>query len=137
MQEHVSFIDQYMGQRDIIDLLLASDIYVTPYLDPQQITSGTLAYALGAGKAIVSTPYLHAKEALAGERGILVPFRDAMAVAEAIINLLDHPDRKKVLELNAYEYAKDMSWPKTGEHWLALMRLIVGGSVVRPSLSVA
>jgi glycosyltransferase involved in cell wall biosynthesis len=137
MQEHVSFIDQYMGQRDIIDLLLASDIYVTPYLDPQQITSGTLAYALGAGKAIVSTPYLHAKEALADERGILVPFRDAKAVAEAIINLLDHPDRKKVLELNAYEYAKDMSWPKTGEHWLALMRLIVGGSVARPTLSVA
>lgn len=69
VQNYVSFIDEYMAQRDIIELLLASDVYVTPYLDPQQITSGTLAYALGAGKAIVSTAYLHAKEALADGRG--------------------------------------------------------------------
>ena len=137
LQRHVSFIDEYMAQRDIIDLLLASDVYVTPYLDPQQITSGTLAYALGAGKAIVSTPYLHAKEALADGRGILVPFRDSGRLAEAINSVLDHPDRKQALEHNAYAYAKDMSWPKAGEHWLALMRLILAGSLARPSLSVA
>ena len=137
LKSHVSFIDQYMAQRDIIELLLASDVYVTPYLDPQQITSGTLAYALGAGKAIVSTPYLHAKEALADGRGILVPFRDSGRLAEAVNSLLDHPDRKRAFELNAYAYAKDMSWPKTGEHWLALMRLILAGSLTSPRLSVA
>ncbi|MGI0130175.1 MAG: glycosyltransferase, partial [Thermoplasmata archaeon] len=137
MQRHVSFIDQYMGQRDIIELLLASDVYVTPYLDPHQITSGTLAYALGAGKAIVSTPYLHAKEALADDRGILVPFRDSHRLAEAIKSLLDRPDRKKAIELSAYAYAKDMSWPKTGDHWLALMRLVLADSLARPRLSVA
>jgi glycosyltransferase involved in cell wall biosynthesis len=132
LQGHVSFIDQYMAQRDIIELLLASDIYVTPYLDPQQITSGTLSYALGAGKAIVSTPYLHAKEALADGRGILVPFRDPAALSGAIKSLLDHPEHKQALERSAYAYANDMSWPKTGAHWLALMRLILAGSLSGP-----
>ena len=116
VQDHVSFIDEYMAQRDIIELLLASDVYVTPYLDPQQITSGTLAYALGAGKAIVSTAYLHAKEALADGRGILVPFRDPPALAEAVISVLDHPDRRQALERASFAYASDMSWPRTGEH---------------------
>ncbi len=129
LQGHVSFIDEYMAQREIIELLLASDVYVTPYLDPQQITSGTLAYALGAGKAIVSTGYLHAKEALADGRGILVPFRDSAALAEAVKSLLDHPDRKHALELASYAYASDMSWPRTGAHWLALMRLVASWSL--------
>ena len=128
LQTHVSFIDEYMAQRDIIELLLASDIYITPYLDPQQITSGTLAYALGAGKAIVSTAYLHAKEALADGRGILVPFRDSARLAEAVNSLLDHPDRKQALEQATYAYASDMSWPRAGEHWLALMRLVASPS---------
>ena len=132
LETNVSFVDEYMAQRDIIELLLASDVYVTPYLDPKQITSGTLAYALGAGKAIVSTPYLHAKEALADGRGILVPFRDAGALAEAVNGLLDNPDRKHELERAAYEYANDMSWPRTGEHWLALMRLVAFSVQARP-----
>ena len=132
LDSSVSFVDEYMAQRDIIELLLASDVYVTPYLDPKQITSGTLAYALGAGKAIVSTPYLHAKEALADGRGVLVGFRDAGALAEAVTGLLDNPDRKHQLERAAYEYANDMSWPRTGEHWLALMRLVAFSSLARP-----
>lgn len=131
LENNVSFIDEYMAQRDIIELLLASDVYVTPYLDPRQITSGTLAYALGAGKAIVSTPYLHAGEALADGRGILVPFRDSDALAAAVGSLLDSPDRKQALERAAYEYATDMSWPRTGEHWLALMRLVAYSSRAR------
>ena len=128
LQKHVSFIDEYMAQRDIIELLLASDIYVTPYLDPQQITSGTLAYALGAGKAIVSTPYLHAREALADDRGLLVPFRDSAALAAAVNSVLDQPERKRAFEQASFTYAKDMSWPRTGEHWLALMRLVAFSS---------
>jgi glycosyltransferase involved in cell wall biosynthesis len=128
LQSHVSFIDEYMAQQDIIDLLLATDVYVTPYLDPQQITSGTLAYALGAGKAIVSTAYLHAREALADGRGIQVPFRDSAALAQAVTSLLDHPDSKHAFERASYAYASDMSWPRTGEHWLALMSLIAVSS---------
>jgi glycosyltransferase involved in cell wall biosynthesis len=137
LDDHVSFIDEYLAQRDIIELLLASDVYVTPYLDPQQITSGTLAYALGAGKAIVSTAYLHAKEALAGGRGILVPFRDSAALAEAVTSLLDQPERRRAFEHASYTYASDMAWPRTGEHWLALMGLVALSSPAgshRPSI---
>lgn len=137
LENNVSFIDEYMAQRDIIELLLASDVYVTPYLDPRQITSGTLAYALGAGKAIVSTPYLHATEALGDNRGILVPFRDSAGLAVAVNSLLEHPDRKQALERAAFEYASDMSWPRTGEHWLALMRLVALSSSVRSGRSAA
>ncbi len=137
LENHVSFIDEYMAQRDIIELLLASDVYVTPYLDPRQITSGTLAYALGAGKAIISTPYLHATEALAEGRGILVPFRDSAALAGAVRSLLEHPDRKQAFERASYEYANDMSWPRTGEHWLALMRLIAVSAEPRSERSAA
>lgn len=137
LENNVSFIDEYMAQRDIIDLLLASDVYVTPYLDPRQITSGTLAYALGAGKAIVSTAYLHAKEAIGDDRGILVPFRDSAALAAAVSSLLEHPDRKQALERAAYQYASDMSWPRTGEHWLALLRLVAFSSRARFGRSAA
>jgi predicted GH43/DUF377 family glycosyl hydrolase/glycosyltransferase involved in cell wall biosynthesis len=122
LEDYVSFLDQYLDQRDIIDLLVASDVYVTPYLDPQQITSGTLAYALGAGKAVVSTAYLHALEALADGRGILVDFRDAMALANGVNSILDRPARKQTLEHMAYAYARDMAWPRAGERWVELMR---------------
>src|SRR5256885_6579581 len=97
LENNVSFIDEYMAQRDIIELLLASDVYVTPYLDPRQITSGTLAYALGAGKAIVSTAHLHAPGALADDRGVLLPLRDSAALAQAVHSLLQHPGRQHAL----------------------------------------
>jgi glycosyltransferase involved in cell wall biosynthesis len=122
MSGHVKFVNQYLTQREVVDYLLATDVYVTPYLDPNQITSGTLAYALGAGKAIVSTPYLHAQEVLAGERGILVPFRDAGSVAAAVNLILGDPQRKHNLETRAYEYGKEMAWPAIGRRVLALMR---------------
>jgi predicted GH43/DUF377 family glycosyl hydrolase/glycosyltransferase involved in cell wall biosynthesis len=124
LKGHVSFLDLYLAQRDIIELLLATDVYVTPYLDPQQITSGTLAYALGAGKAVVSTGYLHAVEALANGRGMLVGFRDAPSLAAAVNSLLDHPERKQALESAAYVYAKDMAWPRAGERWAELLHAL-------------
>jgi glycosyltransferase involved in cell wall biosynthesis len=120
--DHVKFVNEYLTQRQIVDYLLATDVYVTPYLDPNQITSGTLAYALGAGKAIVSTPYLHAKEVLEDGRGILVPFRDADAIATAVNGLMSDPAAKKRYEERAYEYGKEMAWPAIGRRVLALMR---------------
>ena len=114
VSDNVAFVNQYLGQDDVIEFLLASDIYVTPYLDPNQITSGTLSYALGAGKAVVSTPYLHAKEALADDRGILVDFRSPEQIAEALNALMDDPALKARLETNAYAYAHEFAWPKTG-----------------------
>jgi glycosyltransferase involved in cell wall biosynthesis len=133
MRDHVKFVNQYLTQREVVDYLLATDVYVTPYLDPNQITSGTLAYALGAGKAIVSTPYLHAKEVLESGRGILVPFRDSAAVATAVNSVLGDPQRKRQLEARAYEYGKEMAWPAIGRRVLAAMRDILDHRVAAPA----
>ncbi|HYL51811.1 MAG TPA: glycosyltransferase family 4 protein [Acidimicrobiia bacterium] len=127
LSDHVKFVNEYLTQRQIVDYLLATDVYVTPYLDPNQITSGTLAYALGAGKAIVSTPYLHAKEVLEDDRGLLVPFRDADQIADAVNIILADPALKARLEKRAYDYGKQMAWPAIGRRVLALMRDTLDG----------
>ena len=119
------FVNEYLTQGEIVEYLLASDVYVTPYLDPAQITSGTLAYALGAGKAIVSTPYLHASEVLADGRGIVVPFRDPAAIAAAVGGILKDPVRKRALEERAYAYGRATTWPAIGAQVLTLMRHVV------------
>src|SRR5260370_28720183 len=126
-----------MAQRDIIDLLLASDVYVTPYLDPRQITSGTLAYAMGAGKAIVSTEYLHAKEALGEGRGILIGFRNADQLASAVNSILASGERKQTLEHMAYAYAREMTWPKLSRRWVELMSVPAAPGTTRPRLREA
>ncbi len=128
------FVNEYLTQREIVEYLLATDVYVTPYLDPGQITSGTLAYALGAGKAIVSTPYLHAREVLADDRGVLVPFRDAPAIAAAVIGILDDPVRKSALEQSAYAYGRTTTWPAIGAQVLTLMRHV---AAARPRIGAA
>jgi glycosyltransferase involved in cell wall biosynthesis len=125
--DQLRFVNQYLTQAEIVEFLLASDVYVTPYLDPAQITSGTLAYALGAGKAIVSTPYLHAREVLADDRGILVPFRDAPAIAAAVTGILRDPLRKRALEERAYAYGRATTWPAIGAQTLTLMRHVLAG----------
>jgi glycosyltransferase involved in cell wall biosynthesis len=122
LEPHVTFVDEYLTQPQIVDFLLASDVYVTPYVDPNQITSGTLAYALGAGKAIVSTPYLHAAEALAEQRGLLVDFRSESQLADATMRILDDPFLKMRLEHNAYAYGHQAAWPRVGERMLAVLR---------------
>jgi predicted GH43/DUF377 family glycosyl hydrolase/glycosyltransferase involved in cell wall biosynthesis len=128
LSDHVAFVNQYLEQKDIIDYLLATDVYVTPYLDPNQITSGTLSYALGAGKAVVSTPYLHAKEALADDRGLLVEFRSSDGIAEAVNRVLDDPELKADLERNAYEYANQATWPKAGARFIDTMGQLVASA---------
>jgi glycosyltransferase involved in cell wall biosynthesis len=125
LQHHVEFVDEYLTQAQIVDYLLASDVYVTPYLDPKQITSGTLAYALGAGKAIVSTPYPHAVEVLSSQRGILVPFRSKSALSEATLRILGDPELKRALEREAYAYGRETAWPRVGERMLAILRSAV------------
>src|SRR2546425_5473953 len=125
MSDHVRFVNQYLTQREIVDYLLATDVYVTPYLDLNQITSGTLAYALGAGKAIVSTRYLHAAEALADGRGLLVDVRDPAGLAQAVLAILGDGALKAELERRAYEYGKEMAWPNVGRRVLALTREVL------------
>lgn len=114
----VIFHDRFVSQAELSEFLAAADIYITPYLNPEQITSGTLAYAVGAGKAVISTPYAYARELLADNRGILVPWRDAPAIAKEITGLLDDDEKRLDLRLRAAAYGRAMLWPAVAESYL-------------------
>ena len=116
--DHVRFENRFATLDELGRYIAAADIYLTPYLNREQITSGTLAYALGNGKAVVSTPYWHAEELLADDRGVLVPFRDESALADALRGLLDDPARRADLEARAREYGQGMGWPAIGAQYL-------------------
>jgi len=110
LEENVKFINKYMSLGELVSWLKAIDIYITPYLDPQQSASGALAYAIGAGKACISTPYLYAKEVLARGRGVIVPFRNSGVIANAVIDICRNPEKKLKLEKKAYEFGRLMTW---------------------------
>lgn len=118
--DHVVFHDRFLERSELLEIIRAADIYVTPYLNEAQIVSGTLAYAVGAGKAVVSTPYWHAQEMLAEGRGRIVPFRDHEALAREINHLLDNPEERLRLRQSAYQYARPMVMKKMGQHYLEL-----------------
>lgn len=124
LDDSVRFIDRYLTQREIVDYLLASDLYVTPYLDPHQASSGTLAYALGAGKAVVSTRYAHAVEALGDGRGILVDFNNAAQLAESVIGLAESPECRRELEHRAFQYGRTTFWPLIGTQMSAIYHAV-------------
>jgi glycosyltransferase involved in cell wall biosynthesis len=113
------FHNRFVSQDELTEFLAAADIYVTPYLQPEQITSGTLAYAVGSGKAVVSTPYRYARELLADERGVLVPWRSAPALADAIIEILEHPEKREALSLRAAAHGQRMTWPAVATEYVA------------------
>ncbi|HEV7921000.1 MAG TPA: glycosyltransferase family 4 protein, partial [Thermoanaerobaculia bacterium] len=115
---NVIFHNRFVSQAELSEFLAAADIYITPYLNPEQITSGTLAYALGAGKAVISTPYAYAKELLADDRGVLVPFRDASAIGREIVALLDDPEKRLELRRRAAAHSRAMLWPAVAESYL-------------------
>ncbi len=119
VSEHVRFFNQFVELEELKKFLGAADIYVTPYLNEAQITSGTLAYAFGCGKAVVSTPYWHAQELLADGRGVLVPFGDSGAMAREICGLLHDESRRHAMRKRAYLSSREMVWSKTAEHYLA------------------
>lgn len=111
VDDNLVFHDRFVSHAELVQFLSAADIYVTPYLNPQQITSGTLAFATGAGKPVISTPYAYARELLADGRGVLVPWRDSAAIAKAVIDVLDDDGRRLDLERRAAEFGKTMGWP--------------------------
>jgi len=111
LADNVKLVDKYLEFDELIEYLAATDVYLTPYLNPVQIVSGTLAYAVGCGKAIVSTPYLYAKELLANGRGFTVPFRDPSAIATTLVALLDDPALRESTQRRAYKYGRHMTWP--------------------------
>jgi glycosyltransferase involved in cell wall biosynthesis len=119
--DHLHWIDAFIATDELLDLIEAADIYVTPYPGAAQSTSGTLCYALALGKAVVSTPYEHAVELLSDGHGMLVPFGDSPAIAEAIGVLLDDPARRLALQSRAYARGRAMIWPVTALRSLELI----------------
>ncbi|GAC1394074.1 MAG: glycosyltransferase family 4 protein [Vulcanimicrobiaceae bacterium] len=115
LQNNVTLVDKYLDFDEVVTYLAATDIYLTPYLNPTQIVSGTLAYAVGCGKAIVSTPYLYAKEVLAHHRGFLCEFRDAESIARNVISLLDDDGLRRSTERRAYRFGRQMTWPHVAD----------------------
>jgi glycosyltransferase involved in cell wall biosynthesis len=128
LEKHVRFVNQYLSQQQLIRYLQATDIYITPYIDRYQITSGTLAYALGCGKAVISTPYLYAAEALAEGRGVLAEFQDPKSFARCVNLLLENGAIREQCESSAFAYGRAMSWSNVGARYADLFHSIVGAA---------
>ena len=119
VEKHVVFLDQFVDQATLLDFISMCDVYVTPYLNESQMTSGTLAYSFGLGKAVVSTPYWHARELLADGRGILVPFGDAGAIGNEIAKLLTNEVLRQAMRKRAYSSSRSMIWERTAERYVS------------------
>ena len=131
IEDHVVFLDQFVDQATLLDFISMCDVYVTPYLNEAQMTSGTLAYSFGLGKAVVSTPYWHARELLADGRGILVPFGDAAAIGSEIAALLTDDARRQAMRERAYAISRSMTWERTAERYLAVFEQRAAGSLAQ------
>lgn len=131
IKDNVRFINRYVSLPELLDWLKCFDFYVTPYLDAQQASSGALAYAIGAGKLCISTPYLYAKEALDDNRGVIVPFHNSAAIAKAVTTLWQNQEKMDTIRRQAYQYGRLMTW-----HSVALQHLDLFKSVLKNSQNV-
>ena len=125
LTENVKFVNKYLSLENLIEWLKTIDIYITPYLDPQQSASGALAYAIGAGKVCISTPYLYAKDVLAYRRGIIVPFKNSRAIAKTVIDLFKNPEKKAAIKKRAYNFGRTMTWHNVALQHLKLFEEIL------------
>ena len=128
----VIFRNRFVSPQELIELIGAADIYITPYKHKGQVVSGTLAYALSAGKAIISTPYLHAIELLDEERGTLVPFDDPLAIAEKTIELLDNGTARHAMRKRAYLYSRDMVWDRVAQQYMGSFERVYNERLRKP-----
>ena len=119
VQKNVIFYNRFVGLEELKEFIGAADLYVTPYLNEAQVTSGTLAYTFGAGKAVISTPYWHAAELLADDRGVLVPFGDAGAIAREVVSLLRDEPRRHAMRKNAYKLGREMIWSNVARMYMS------------------
>lgn len=122
---NIVFINRFVAEEELINYLSAADIYVSPYLNEAQITSGTLSYAVGAGAAIVATPYWHARELLDQERGVLFNFKDEIGLARVVNDLFDNPQKLNTIKENAYNYGLNLRWPVIGKQYLSILQAII------------
>lgn len=125
LHEHVKFHNRFLLKREVIKYLQATDVYVTPFLEPNQISSGTLVYAMGTGKAIIATPYLHAQEALAEGRGLFCKFRDHRSIAEGISQLLEDEELRRNMQRKVYSYSRDFTWAVVAKRYAGLYRRVL------------
>jgi len=132
VEASVIFLNRFVSPSELVELIGAADIYVTPYKHKGQVVSGTLAYALSAGKAIISTPYLHAIELLDEERGALVPFDDPQAIAEKTIALLDNGTARHAMRKRAYLYARDMVWDRVARQYMGSFERVYNERLRKP-----
>src|SRR5438477_125742 len=123
VEKSVIFYNRFVELEELKEFIGAADIYISPYLNEAQITAGTLAYSFGAGKAVISTPYWHAAELLAEERGVLVPFGDAQAIAREVIGLLRDDSRRTALRKNAYKLGREMVWSNVARLYMRSFEL--------------
>ena len=136
LENHVIFHNRFVELKELTEFIGAADLYVTPYLDEAQITSGTLAYAFGAGKPVISTPYWHAAELLRDQRGVLVPFADPAAIAREVSGLLRDETRRKAMSDNAYKMGRTMVWSNTAGLYLRSFELAHRQEVAVPRKAV-
>lgn len=118
VEGNVVFYNRFVSLDELIDFIGAADVYLTPYLNEAQITSGTLAYTVGAGKAVISTPYWYAEELLAEERGVLVPFADVDALAAEVIDLLGNDSKRHAMRKRAYLFGRSMIWTEVAQRYV-------------------
>jgi hypothetical protein len=123
IEKNVIFYNQFVDIENLKEFIGAADLYITPYLNEAQITSGTLAYTFGAGKAVISTPYWHAAELLADDRGVLVPFAEASAIAKEVKALLGDDSRRHAMRKNAYKMGRDMIWSRAAQQYMQSFEL--------------
>jgi glycosyltransferase involved in cell wall biosynthesis len=133
VEDYVIFFNQFVEQATLLEFISMCDVYVTPYLSEAQMTSGTLAYSFGLGKAVISTPYWHAKELLSDGRGILVPFGDTNAMRTQIVSLLTDDVRRHSIRKRAYAASRSMTWEQTARRYVAVFE--TARDSVRPGLS--
>ncbi len=126
LESNIQFIDKLLTQEEIVQALVLSDIYITPYLGQDQAVSGTLAYGVGYGRVIISTPYRYAKEMLAGGRGLLTDFRDSGALEASILQVLDDPERKMQMEVQTLSLGRTMMWNEVAKQYASLVRKVAG-----------
>ncbi|HDP76241.1 MAG TPA: glycosyltransferase [Bacteroidales bacterium] len=131
LQGHVEFINRYISNDELFEYLSACDIYVIPYSNEKQITSGTLIYAMGAKNAIVSTPFWHAKEILVDNRGKLFDFNNSEQLSQILVELIENPAKRKLLAENAFNFARNLYWPKIARKYLQLIDKILEEGAVR------
>src|SRR5271168_949708 len=136
VEKNVIFYNDFVELENLKEFIGAADLYITPYLNEAQITSGTLAYTFGSGKAVVSTPYWHAAELLADDRGVLVPFADASAIAREVIGLLRDDTRRHAMRKNAYRMGREMIWSNVAQSYMRSFELsrLQGAALSRKSL---